>query len=109
MKHQLCIALTILFVVLMTAGLLQAEEMRLSADSFVLSNGTWIKVADLKAGDIVQTLDGHTIRITEVEDVEAEEPISCYAPVLNDTKLAPVVGPGLIVSTHVVDRRCSWI
>lgn len=99
----------ILLVVLLTAGVLEGAEMRLAEGSFVLSKGTWIAASELKAGDIVQTLDGGMIRITAVRDVNAGEPSPCYGTILNDTRLAAVAGPGVVQSTHVFDQHCNWL
>ena len=109
MEHRSPIALAILFVVLLTVELVQAGEIRLAADTSVLSNGTWIRVSELKAGDTVQTLDGQTVKITTVEDVKAEEPASCYTAVLNDSNLVPVIEPGLAISGRVPERTCNWL
>lgn len=108
MKPLSFVAPAILFIVFMIAGLLRAGEMRLAADSVVLSNGTWIRVSELKSGDIVQTIDGESIRITEVQDVNEAEPSACYGMSFKDGNLAPIVGPGFCISKPVEDRRCNW-
>jgi len=41
-------------------------------------NGEWVEAKELQVGDVLKTYDGKKVRITNIEDVEAEEPFLVY-------------------------------
>ena len=100
--------------VILIAGLLEAGELRLADASSVLGNGEWINVSDLKAGDIIQTADGRTLRIKSITDVESAAPVSCYGFATNATNQGYVLDSGIVASgkglpaATAENNRCGW-
>jgi len=65
-----------LFLILTT--LVQAGELKVTQEHPFLVDNQWIPASDLQVGDILKTADGKSVRITNIQDVETEEPFLVY-------------------------------
>lgn len=93
--HVIAIALLIVVVV---AGVAQAGELRTTDDQRFYVNGSWVRAADLKPGDVMETYDGKRIRITNITDVTSDKPLEVYGFATNATTQSYVLADGLLTS-----------
>lgn len=55
-----------------------AETLEVTEEHPFLLNGEWVEAKDLSPGDLLQTVDGKQVRITEIARVEVSEPFPVY-------------------------------
>lgn len=91
------IAIALLMIVVIT-GIVQAGELRTTEDQRFYVNGSWVRAADLKPGDMVETYDGKHIRITNVTDVMSDTPLQVYGFTTNNTTQSYVLADGILTS-----------
>lgn len=117
MSRLYCLALSSILLSILIIGVAHADELKATLAQSFYVNGTWVSASDMKAGDIVQTSDGRTIRITNVTDVIAERDVHVYGLQTSSTHTYLVDG-GIIArdtappreanSTQTVSER-SWL
>jgi len=74
----LFLLLAFVFILILFSNFSLAGTLKVTEEHPFLINGSWISASDLKVGDILKTADGKSVRITNLQDVETEEPFPVY-------------------------------
>jgi hypothetical protein len=79
MKREYKFLQLILLGFLISLSFLSAEgTLRVTEEHPFLINGEWIPASELEVGDLLTTIDGKKVKITNIEDIETKEPFPVY-------------------------------
>ena len=79
----------LLLLILVSGTVMAVSEMRVSPNTTVLMNKTWVPASQLKPGDTFITPDGKKAIVRVVEDVITSENTSCYGYLTTRSTTAP--------------------
>jgi len=95
---QLLVIVIGLLIAVVAAGSVHAGQLSTTDDQRFYVNGSWVRAADLKPGDIMETYDGKRIRITNITDVTSDQPLAVYGFTTNSTTTSYVIADGIVTS-----------